>query len=257
MSRRSRLTWPRQVPVRARLLAVAPGGARAGAGDPPHRHRRLVDGGPGPGPVARRMRRGGRAGRRGGTRCRCSTPTTRSGSGSCSAMRMTRAACCRGRSPGGGTRWPGRRRSWRCRRTGRARPAASYRGHAVPLEVPAGVHAAAGRAGPGAGRDAVHGGAGGAGGAAVPSWARGTTSRSGPRWRGGPMRRSMTWSGSSSTRWCCAPTCRGTRSSPQCWAGCGSSGWGRWSTRTCRSSGWSRTWPRTGRWPATRCSRSC
>ena len=41
-----------------------------------------------------------------------------------------------------------------------------------------------------------------------------------------------------------------------CWAGCGSSGWARWSTRTCRSSGWWRTWRRTGRWPGTRCSRS-
>ena len=35
------------------------------------------------------------------------------------------------------------------------------------------------------------------------------------------MRRWMTWSGSSSTRWCCAPTCPGTRRSPSCWAGCG------------------------------------
>ena len=34
-------------------------------------------------------------------------------------------------------------------------------------------------------------------------------------------------------------------------------GWPRWSTRTCRSSGWSTSWPRTGRWPGTRCSRSC
>ena len=32
-------------------------------------------------------------------------------------------------------------------------------------------------------------------------------------------------------------------------------GWGRWSTRTCRSSGWWRCWRRSGRWPATRCSR--
>ena len=31
----------------------------------------------------------------------------------------------------------------------------------------------------------------------------------------------MTWSGSSSTPWCCAPTCRATRRSPSCWAGCG------------------------------------
>ncbi len=37
-------------------------------------------------------------------------------------------------------RWPGRRRSWRCPRTGRARQAASHRGHAVPLAVPAEVH---------------------------------------------------------------------------------------------------------------------
>ena len=51
----------------------------------------------------------------------------------------------------------------------------------------------------------------------------------------------MTWSGSSSTPWCCGPTCRGTRSSLSCWAGSGSSGWRRWITRTCRSSGWSRT----------------
>ena len=56
----------------------------------------------------------------------------------------------------------------------------------------------------------------------------------------------MTWSGSSSTRWCCAPTCPGTRPSPSCWAGCGSSGWARWSIRTCRSSGWSRHWPGPG-----------
>ena len=39
-----------------------------------------------------RMRRGRRAGRRGGRRCRCSTPTTRYGSGSCWAARMTRGA---------------------------------------------------------------------------------------------------------------------------------------------------------------------
>ena len=43
----------------------------------------------------------------------------------------------------------------------------------------------------------------------------------------------------------------------RCWAGCGSAGWGRWITRTCRSSGWWRCWPRSGHWPAIRCSRSC
>ena len=35
----------------------------------------------------------------------------------------------------------------------------------------------------------------------------------------------MSWSGSSSTPWCCAPTCPGTRRSPSCWAGSGSAGW--------------------------------
>ena len=41
---------------------------------------------------AGRMRRGGRAGRRRGRRCRCSTRTTRCGSGSCWAARTIRAA---------------------------------------------------------------------------------------------------------------------------------------------------------------------
>ena len=69
----------------------------------------------------RRTRRGGRAGRRAGTGCRCSTRTMPSGSGSCWVTWMMRAACWRGRPPGGGRRWRGRRVSWRCRPTGRAR----------------------------------------------------------------------------------------------------------------------------------------
>ena len=65
----------------------------------------------------------------------------------------------------------------------------------------------------------------------------------------------MSWSGSSSTPWCCAPTWPGTRRSPSCWAGSASRGWARWSIRTCRSSGWWKSWRRIGRWLATRCSR--
>ena len=44
-----------------------------------------------------------RARSRAGPRCRCSTPTTRCGSGSCSAPRTTRAACWPPRSPTGAT----------------------------------------------------------------------------------------------------------------------------------------------------------
>jgi hypothetical protein len=81
-----------------------------------------------PGTWPRPMPRGARAGRRSGCRYRCSTRTTRSGSGSCSATPVTPAACCPPRSPGGGRRWPGRRRSWRCPRTGRARPSRAIAG---------------------------------------------------------------------------------------------------------------------------------
>ena len=73
------------------------------------------------GTCRRRTARGGRGGRLPGRRCRCSTPITRSGSGSCWGMRMIRAACWRGRWRGGGRLWRGRRRSWRCRRTGPGR----------------------------------------------------------------------------------------------------------------------------------------
>ena len=66
-----------------------------------------------------------------GSRCRCSTPTTRCGSASCSATRPIRTACSARSSPTGGTRWPGCRRSSRCRPTGRGRPMPSARGDTV------------------------------------------------------------------------------------------------------------------------------
>ena len=132
--------WPRRTcPARWRGAAAEPfdlaaagagagpaagrgaGGARAGGGAPPHRHRRLVDGGAGPGPV------GGVCGAAGG-------PGAGVGSAAGAVRRLRDLAAGaarrrgrpgqpagRGRSPGGGTRWPGRRRSWRCRPTGRAR----------------------------------------------------------------------------------------------------------------------------------------
>ena len=141
-------------------------------------------------------------------------------------------------APGGGQPPRARRRRWRS---------------------PAEVHAAAGRAGPGAtGVTRVHGGAGRAGGAAVPAGRGDRHPGRVRRWPGGPMRRWTTWSGSSSTRWCCAPTCPATRRSRELLGRVRETGLARAATtRTCRSSGWWRSWPRRGRWPATRCSRSC
>ena len=57
--------------------------------------------------------------------------------GAARRLRMIRAVCWHGRSRGGGRRWRGRRESWRCRPTGRARPSPSHRGHTVPVSVPA------------------------------------------------------------------------------------------------------------------------
>ena len=73
----------------------------------------------------------------------------------------------------------------------------------------------------------------------------------------GPHRRarSTTWSGSSSTPWCCAPTRRAIRASASCSRGCGRPTWRPTATRTCRSSGWSRCSTRRARCRGIRCSR--
>ena len=113
-----------------------------------------------------RTRHGWRVGRRNGVRCRCSTRITRCGSGSSSGIRAIRAVRWRVSWSSGGRCWPGRRRSWRCRPTGRARrcrPIAAARCRSPPrAEVHAGIVAAAR-----AGRATVFdGGAGGHRGAA-------------------------------------------------------------------------------------------
>ena len=58
------------------------------------------------------------------------------------------------------------------------------------------------------------------------------------RSRAAAMLRWTIWSASSSTRWCCAPTCRAIRVSANCWLGCGSPTWQRMRIRICRSNGW-------------------
>ena len=90
-----------------------------------------------------------------------------SGSGSCWALRMTRAVCWPGRWRGGGRRWQERRRELALPSDRPRPPVPGYRGHRAALEVPAGVHAGLAAAGPVPRRDVVHGDPGRAGGAAV------------------------------------------------------------------------------------------
>ena len=88
-----------------------------------------------------------------------------------------------------------------------------------------------------------------------PGTAAATTSPSAPQSPGGATRPWMTWSGSSSTRWCCAPTCPATPPSPSWSPGSVRPTWPPTPTRTCRSSTWSRRSARPGRLPVTRCTR--
>ena len=113
-SRRS--TWRAGRCCGRRLLRLGDGRARAAADDAPHRLGRLVDGGAGAGAGGAVRGVSRRAGRRRCRRCRCSTRTTRRGSGS-----GCRARCWRRSSRTGRSSWRARRRCWSCRRTGRGR----------------------------------------------------------------------------------------------------------------------------------------
>ena len=198
---------------------------------------------------------GARAGA--GRRCRCSTPTTRCGSASCSAtrrpgQRRRRQLAywqrdARRRAGGAGAARP----TGRARR-GRRSPAARSTVDARRRRSRDGLR----RAGQRDRREHVHGAARRGRRAAAPArrGRRHPARRAGRR--AGPTRRSTTWSASSSTRWCCAPTLSGDPTLRRA-AGAGS-GRPTWPRSPTQDVPFERSWSgstRRGRWPATRCSR--
>ncbi len=189
--------------------------------------------------AAYQARRGG-GGPQAGCRCRCSTPTMPCGSATCSAGARTGTGCWRSRFSTGSKSWPGCPTSCPCLSTGRGQlncpgkapgsggslPARACmpRWSAWPVSIRPPSSWCCTRAWP----------------RCCPGWEPGSTSPSAPRSPGGPTRQSTTWSGSSSTPWSCAPTCRATRASRSSWTGYGRPCWPRRHTRTSRSSTWSR-----------------
>ena len=145
-------------------------------------------------------------------RCRCSMPTTRSGSTRCWARRAIRTARLRASSRSGRRRWPACRTRSRCRPTGRGPALPSYRGDSVGLQI------AARTARPAAGSWRASSQASlfmvlQAGLAALLTrLGAGDDIPIGSPIAGRTDRRSTIWSASSSTRWCCAPTPSGNPS---------------------------------------------
>ena len=236
----------------------APERARAAAGAAPHRRRRLVAGAAAARPVARPTRPVRRAWRRAWRRCRCSTPTTRCGSSGAGRRGERRQRCRTAAGVLARRRWPVCPSSSSCRGPAaaaacRAIVAARSRSTSRPT-----LHRELVGRGARARRDAVHGAAGGGGRAADPARRRHRHPARHVRSPAAPTRRSTSWSASSSTRWCCAPTPPATRPSRELMRpGAATATWPPTRTRTCRSSGWSRCSTRPVRWRGTRCSRSC
>ena len=242
----ARSTSSAELPAAGRGAAAGPGRPRAGRRAAPHRHRRVVrpavPGRPAP-PRTRPAPTGARA--RVGAAAGAVRRLHALAGADCSAEVGEAASSPTGPRPCAGLpeelplpldrpRGP---RADRARRHGprSTSPAATGHGAARPVRRHRHQH--------------VHGVPGRHRGAAAPARRRGRHPARRARSPAAPTTRSTTWSASSSTRWCCAPTCPATRRSPSCSAGSGRRPWPRSTTRTCRSSGWSRRSTRPGRRP--------
>ena len=194
--------------------------------------------------------RGLRRGRAAGAAraCRCSTPTTPSGS----AQRLPESVARQANSPTGARRLAGRPRPSTCRRTDRARrsPATGATGP----RPPAGGAADGCRAGPHRRMHPVHGAAR----RFAALLARDTRQDGHPgghrRSPTAPRRRSTVWSASSSTPWCCAADRRRPHL-PRTPAPGARVDLGAFRTRTSRSSGWWRSSSRPRSAPHPLCPR--
>ena len=111
----------RELPLRAHLFCARAERARAAAGHPSHRRRWLVAGAAGARSCARLCGAPERERARPAGRCRCSMPTTRCGSASCSARRAIRKARSRASWRSGPRRSTSCPTSSICRAIGRAR----------------------------------------------------------------------------------------------------------------------------------------
>ena len=147
-----------------------------------------------------------------GRRCRCSTPTTRCGSGELLGDEDDPDSVWRGSSPTGASALAGLpRASWSCRPTGRARRCRATA--AAPVAVrrsPPDLHARLAGAGARARGATLFMVLQAALAALLSRLGAGTDiADRHRRRRAAPTRRSTTWSASSSTPWCCAPTLSG------------------------------------------------
>ena len=136
------------------------------------------------------------------------------------ATRATRRARSRGSSATGARRWQGLPEQLDLP-TDRPRPAvASHRGDSVPLQLEAELHRRLLELARDSRASLFMVLQAGLAALLTPARARRATSRSAARSPGAPTARSTIWSASSSTPWCCAPTCRAIRASASCWRGC-------------------------------------